>query len=454
MKEIFQPDPSVLKILRNQAWQNQSGMHMSVFVITCNIDGSWYLFHNLTKQCISLDEVEKKALGDGAVTIQEVMESNLLTFLADKWFLVPVGKDEMQIYEGVVQLLRSLSIKKHIDHFTILPTNRCNARCFYCFEENFNPVTMNEETTNQTVDYILRTMKKGESIQLGWFGGEPLVAVGVIDSICDGLRRENVTFASVMTSNGILIDDPIIRRMKKDWNLKRIQISVDGEETEYNRRKRVYGNYQSAYQVVMKNIQKLLDAGIEVLVRCNVDSENIKSLNLFIDDYAARFSGKKGIGLSFVTLYGERKKVAFGSLLKKCHEAEDYAVSKGVICNRNLLTHRLKIFHCKADQPCGCTVIAPDGLLYKCEHCIQDTSYGNIFDGILKPDLINGLERAEQVSDKCNSCAFLPDCTTFSACPIKDTYDCKGIGRELFEYRMKNSLATRTIDGSKEIEIC
>ena len=118
--------------------------------------------------------------------------------------------------------------------FVILPTTSCNAKCVYCYEEGVTYTTMNLEVAKRTAEYIVSS-SGGKDIKLMWFGGEPLLAVDVIDKITEiivkSLKNEQKFIVS-MISNSSLIDDTIISKMVNEWHLSRIQITLDGFEEE------------------------------------------------------------------------------------------------------------------------------------------------------------------------------------------------------------------------------
>ncbi|MFR2168114.1 MAG: radical SAM protein [Coprococcus sp.] len=72
-------------------------------------------------------------------------------------------------------------------NITIYPTQACNARCFYCFEQKEQKYWMTEETADEVVDYITRTLSVDNELVFRWFGGEPLLGEKIIDRIITGV---------------------------------------------------------------------------------------------------------------------------------------------------------------------------------------------------------------------------------------------------------------------------
>ncbi len=100
---------------------------------------------------------------------------------------------------------------------------------------------------------------------------------------------------------------------------------------------------------------------------------------------------------------------------------------------------RFRVTHCMADS--GAVVIAPDGALYACEHCLPESRLGDIRKGLTAGAAACAFCRTDRTRDKCARCPFLPHCTSFAHCPVEDTH-C----REVRELRTLDYLR-RLLDG-------
>ena len=188
--------------------------------------------------------------------------------LIDRWFLVPQGHDDRKLCRQVRQMVALLKpAAKTISTYIILPTTGCNARCFYCFEKGTKSVSMTAETASKVVHYIV-AHRGDEEVSLKWFGGEPLVNAKVIDQICTELREQGVPFRSIMTSNGYLFDADKVQRAKDLWQLRRVQITLDGTEQTYNRVKAYVYQGVNAFERVLQNIGMLIATGIFYYSQC------------------------------------------------------------------------------------------------------------------------------------------------------------------------------------------
>ena len=67
-----------------------------------------------------------------------------------------------------------------------------------------------------------------------------------------------------MISNGYLFNDDTIKEAKEEWQLTKVQITLDGTEQIYNRCKAYIYKDVNAYRRVIGNIHLLQDADIHV----------------------------------------------------------------------------------------------------------------------------------------------------------------------------------------------
>ena len=426
MKTIHEPDPTLKKMLPGQRLQPESTYIPSQFAFPFAHEGRHYVYNTLTKHCLEAELPAMAAAGK---------EADVDALIRD-YFLVPEGKDECALYESVSAVMRTCSSRKNIREYTILPTFACNARCIYCYQEGMKPVTMTPEVIRQTIAFISEN-HGGQKIQISWFGGEPLLRPDIIDRICAGLLESSIDYQSRMITNASLLTHKILEKMTGSWRLTHLQLSMDGAERDYIRRKQ-YSVYHDEYHKVMKNICMLTDAGIDVTVRCNVDEDNWAGIPEFLHDLETTVLKKEHVKLYFCPLNSVRSSKQCGDMWAKIMSVRPKIIQAGF---RNAEFYGtepgFRVFHCMADS--NGVVIAPDGSLYPCEHCPPQARYGNIFQGITDERAHRAFTSVGKTREKCRKCTFLPECTSFSSCPIQDVH-CKDIRRMSQEEMLKNLL--------------
>ncbi|MGG5462411.1 GTP 3',8-cyclase MoaA [Clostridium sp. B9] len=114
---------------------------------------------------------------------------------------------------------------REIDYLRISLTDKCNLRCAYCMEKDFNNFL--EKDKLMTLDEILKVVKECASLgirKVRLTGGEPLVREGVIELIKDINRIEGIE-EICLTTNGVLLGDKV--EELSNYGLSRVNISLD-----------------------------------------------------------------------------------------------------------------------------------------------------------------------------------------------------------------------------------
>ena len=409
MKVISLPLKDVIEITGNQPVDGCVSRKSS-FCFEVKVQDGYILYNSLTKECLYFDEAE-------------YIKEDTRNILIQKWYYVPSDFDEIKFVDDIRDIANyTLCQINGFDYYTILPTTDCNARCFYCFEANTRKVIMTDETVDKVINYIDRTRCKDKKLTFQWFGGEPLYNKKAIHDICSALKKKNVDFDSVMISNGILFDVQTIKEAKELWNLKNVQITLDGTEKIYNKVKAYIYENINAYECVLNNIDNLLSSEIEVLIRLNLDAYNAQDMNLLVEELALRYKGQKGLRVYSHTLFEEvgrcisfkrtherRKKICdFQNVLKE--KINSLGLNSQDRIERKFMTH-----FCMADTY-GSIVILPDGHLSKCESCIDKYFVGHVDSDCLDEVMLAKYYRHCENIDECKTCVLYPDCIRLEVC--------------------------------------
>ena len=90
-------------------------------------------------------------------------------------------------------------------NLVVLPTMQCNFKCPYCYECDKDKV-MGKETVRALEKFLLLHLHEYSGLHIGWFGGEPLLKMDVIESINNTAKRISKKlgkmFFSSITTNG------------------------------------------------------------------------------------------------------------------------------------------------------------------------------------------------------------------------------------------------------------
>ena len=413
MKTITEGKTSVKKIWGKQRLKDTKYRLMQYTLMTECGDG-FLLLNTITGKMVLLDNEEVQFLRQ---LPSERTES--MCQLIEDFFIVPIDYNEEETLNKLRMLINKVFTRKGITGYTILPTTYCNARCFYCYESSYEHISMTEETAHRVVEFIDKN-RKDKSINISWFGGEPLVGIQRIRQICAELNERQVPFHSSMISNGYLFDPSVVEEAATDWKLKSVQITIDGTEEIYNRTKAYISATGSPYVRVLQNIECLLNNNIRVNVRLNLDQHNQSDLKDLISYLQKQFAEYVHFDMYVHVLYEDdgfapirRTDEARVELYKLQAELNSCIVQAGR-GKYYVKLPSIKMHSCMADSD-NSTVIYPDGRLYKCEHVVEGDELGDINNGIINENNIAKYKIGSKLSI-CKTCPLRPSCYILQQC--------------------------------------
>lgn len=340
--------------------------------------------------------------------------------------------DEEHPQHEILQTLRGQvrDANSGITGVTIAPTMSCNARCYYCFEHGARWGTMSEATAIAVADFLLAN-REGDTLHIAWFGGEPLMAPHIIDTITSRLKDAGVKVESTLTTNGLLLTEEIRNRLAS-WGCYRVQITLDGIGEKYNEIKSYVGAVRDPFETVMENIEALFAiGGVNVHIRINyksTDRQSIEETFTYIQD---RFGNEEELYLYGAPLdlpevkgYSEFDKDEGCLFLDVLHmsldngyENDELNFRDGVNISGDYNAVLGELMLSPFPAPCYMTnkwryVIDDQGKLYKCQKHLgkEEFSCGDVFSGIVENDYYNHYVTDELHDSKCQECFMLPIC--------------------------------------------
>ena len=439
MLVITEPNKIIDKLLLDIKKQNENKYRHFKFTHLIYVDGGCLISNLLTYQMIFLTKPEQ-------IQYEQLVFSDdkLKSYLINSFFIVEDSFDDYKVLKQVKNMTSFFCSKKdYFDSFTILTTSDCNARCFYCYEKGCRHENMDKITADAVANYII-TNSKGHPVKINWFGGEPLYNDSVIDIITNQLTVSQIDFTSKMVTNAILFDDDIIQRAVNIWNLKKVQITLDGTEKIYNKVKAYVNiNTSNPFQKVIINIENLLNAGIRVIIRLNMDLYNHEDILLLINYLSERFNGQEKLKIYPAIIYDYDGKRSIDKRIELSNIFFDtckYIDEKNMLM-RSYFNNQIQYYHCMADSPTA-TLISPTGELGKCEHYFESHMWGNVFNNNCDISEIEEWKKQFAELSKCRNCEILPLCSRLKNCP-NSSADCDIVMKEhktkQIEYNMLNT---------------
>ncbi|MCI0520576.1 MAG: radical SAM protein [Chloroflexi bacterium] len=188
------------------------------------------------------------------------------------------------------EVLAALS-NKYLE-LILCPTEQCNFRCTYCYED-YSKGRMTQPVVAGIKNLIGRRMTRLDSIVISWFGGEPLLAKGIVEDIArftlEKSKEAGKFYASSMTTNGFLLNAGTFRSLQAA-GVRQYQITLDGP-AEIHDRLRIQKNGQGSFSRIWNNLLAIQASDLEarVLLRIHLSPQNQGAIENFVATIKEQF---------------------------------------------------------------------------------------------------------------------------------------------------------------------
>ena len=259
----------------------------------------------------------------------------------------------------------------------VLPTEQCNFRCTYCYEDFSRPLGMNRETIEGIKALLDKRAELGLNfLNISWFGGEPLLAFESIKQIMHHSAELSinygVTVQSDATTNGYLLTFPVLKELVESYVTK-FQISFDGDKELHNtlRLKRDGGG---TFETIWQNLKHAHESKLRfhITIRIHVNAENQESIKSLLERASIEFKGDDRFSVFIRPLSklggpnDSKLPVLKGGASRIAESLRKYADALG-LNNENLSTNYI----CYAASM-NTFVVRADGRLGKCTVALYD----------------------------------------------------------------------------------
>lgn len=167
-------------------------------------------------------------------------------------------------------------------HLILLPTEQCNFRCVYCYED-FQTGRMAPVTVQAVKRLVDRRIGELSALGVSWFGGEPLLARNIVEDIAGHITaavasRGSVAYTADMTTNGYLLDAAAFARLTS-LGIRSYQVSLDGPRTTHDRT-RIRANGQGSFARIWENLLAIQRTSTDacVLLRVHLTPANLPTM--------------------------------------------------------------------------------------------------------------------------------------------------------------------------------
>jgi uncharacterized protein len=347
--------------------------------------------------------------------------------------LVPAGEDELGsvLAENAEAIAAATELEQ-----VIQPSAACQLGCSYCGQVH-RPAHMTERIQDLLLARIDRRLTSAAArgrpfngLNIGWFGGEPLLGLAAMRRLTPKLRalaeQHACAYAARVVTNGLRLKPDVARELADVHAVTHVDVTIDGPARFHDAR-RATKDGQPSFHTILTNLLALAEKppGFPLALRCNVDRNNAEAVPELIELLA-------GYGLHrFAQLY-------FSPVYAWGNDADAEAVDPDTYASQetewlaqmmtagftvDLLPQRRRIV-CLAVQP-GARVTDAFGNEYNCTEVPYVPAYGS--PNSYATGHVDGRQAAapffREFNDNvasgkqapCHACPVLPVCG--GACP-------------------------------------
>lgn len=184
----------------------------------------------------------------------------------------------------------------------VLPTEKCNFRCTYCYE-TFALGRMSPAITGGIARLLEVRVPELDVLTLSWFGGEPMLALPIVIQLSGHAKRLCETsachFRSGMTTNGWHLDALTLERLL-DVGVQAFQISLDGDEETHNLTRKS-ANGSGTFQRIWTNLLALraVERPFSITLRLHISPTNAESQSRLLARIEQEFGTDRRFGIFF-----------------------------------------------------------------------------------------------------------------------------------------------------------
>ncbi|PWJ95677.1 uncharacterized protein C7380_10492 [Oceanotoga teriensis] len=216
------------------------------------------------------------------------ISKDLLNILSENKFLIEDNFSEEFFINNLI-----LNKIKNNDTLNLIlfSTLNCNFECSYCYQHH-KKINFDSYNINSIFKFIDLNIKDKKTLNLSWFGGEPLLSLNKINDVNSYIinNYSNIKFNSSIVTNGYILSNKITKNLVENLNIKFFQVTLDGNQETHNKNRFLKINKNvNTFKVIFENLINLLKNynNIILTLRINIYSdmktENLNFLKNFLN---------------------------------------------------------------------------------------------------------------------------------------------------------------------------
>lgn len=406
----------------------------------------------IQKYSASCSEKIKRILATDIIDCND----KIVDTLKESKFIVGKEIDETQ------RAIHNYTKKLYYDQkliLTIVPTEDCNMRCTYCYEEHRQHY-MSDTKVDLLIKFLKKRMRTASAVLIRWFGGEPLLCLDMIVKVMSKVQEFGMLYKipveGQMTTNGVLLDEIAFEKLYS-CGVRTFQITLNGFKKDHNKYRPMVDGSDS-FTIITENLIYILRQRkrVSITIRVNILENLMDNIYRFIDYLKENylFDNRFSLVLTNVrNLGGNRVKHLDLLEYDELDPVMNYAIDKGIlpVGSSGLEGNEM----CCEASTINSFYINWDLSVYKCGNTIYSDNpnigrLGKIdHQGIIQIDENKLALWMKQVymTDDCFECKYFPLCMSHF-CPYSINFcnfkDCSA---------HKGFILNKILAGAKYIEI-
>lgn len=369
----------------------------------------------------------------------ELLSDDVRKTLVMQKILVPENEDELFEVNKENRLVTEQDFNDRL-YISIQPTASCQLACDYCGQQHST-----KALTEDLIDAIVRRVNKKLSqssfkfLDIGWFGGEPLCALSNMRKLNKQLKEiainNAVKYSGHITTNGYALTPKLYEELKEQFNIKRIEITIDGSK-EYHDTRRITCNGKGTFDRIFSNIESIVTSEYYdmekcvISIRCNVDERNVEGVFPLLQAFVAKNMQHKILFYTASVVSwsnnGAGSEEGRKSLGKHSTNHIAYMLENGF--KIGILPHRAAPFKCLGTDT-DAEMYDAEGNVFDCSETSYSEYYskqGYVLGNVMEKETVKNNKRSklQSVPDMllnkdvkpCNECKFYPLCG--GLCPL------------------------------------
>jgi len=335
--------------------------------------------------------------------------------------IVPGREQEKREMSGFLDRINEIDPCLNI---SVILNLDCNFNCVYCYEgEMKGRFYMSERTAGLLGEFIKSRFAPGKkSVNIDFYGGEPLLSVGLIKSISSEMRSfvqsREAEYTFTLVTNGSLFKRKLAEELIS-LGLTGVKVTLDGPPEIHNSC-RPFRSGAGSFDTIIQNIKDTCDV-TKVLIGGNYQRDNYERFPLLLDHLERS-------GLTSDVIY----QLKFDPVMKQPGDGrassdyrdgfmsvnEPWVIKAGVLLREEILkrgyaTPRISPSPCQVEKT-GAFVVNYDGTIYKCPALIGRKGFaiGSLTEGVTDYTVSHKLGNWK--NPECAECEYLPLC--FGGC--------------------------------------